>query len=111
MLDEFALKHEYIGRPLVDTIFIGGGTPSLLTPAQLKEIGGAIEQYFELAPQIITYRSLHELARWTYEESAAVPLRRVRWKPPPDFSADFRGRDDQNRGETPARVGEVTELL
>ena len=26
----------------------------------------------------ISYRSLHKLARWTYQESATVPLRRVR---------------------------------
>jgi hypothetical protein len=46
----------------------------------------------------ITYRSLHELACWTYEESATVPLRRVRWKPPADFIAAVRGRNAQNRG-------------
>src|SRR6516165_917963 len=36
----------------------------------------------------LTCRSLHELACWTYEESASVPLRRVRWKPPPDFGVE-----------------------
>lgn len=59
----------------------------------------------------LSYRSLHELARWTYEESAMVPLRRVRWKPAPDFTAAVRGRDAQNRGETPAQVGEEPEPL
>jgi hypothetical protein len=39
----------------------------------------------------LSWRSLHEMARWTYEESARVPLRRVRWKPLPDFIAV--GRD------------------
>ena len=53
----------------------------------------------------LSYRSLHELARRTYEESATVSLRRVRWKSPPDFTAAVRGRDAQNRGETPAQVG------
>jgi hypothetical protein len=53
----------------------------------------------------ISYPSLHEMARWTYEESATVPLRRVRWKPLPDFTADFRRRDAQNRGD-PARAVE-----
>ena len=42
--------------------------------------------------------------RWTYVETATVPLRRVRWKPLPDFGADFLKRHAQNRGETPAEV-------
>ncbi|MGA8757659.1 MAG: hypothetical protein WB611_15250 [Stellaceae bacterium] len=41
----------------------------------------------------ITYCSLHELARWSYQESAKVTLRRVRWKPHPDFIIDFRTRN------------------
>jgi hypothetical protein len=57
----------------------------------------------------ISYRSLHELALWTYEESATVPLRRVRWKPSHDFIAAVRGRIAQNRGATPAPVGEEPE--
>jgi hypothetical protein len=46
----------------------------------------------------IMYRSLHDLARRTYAESATVLLRRVRWKPPADFIAAVRGRNAQNRG-------------
>ena len=57
----------------------------------------------------LSWRSLHEMARWTYEESAGVPLRRVRWKPLPDFTAAGRGRIAQNRGETPPPVGGVPE--
>ena len=58
----------------------------------------------------ITYRSLHDLARWTYQESAKVPLRRVRWKPLPDFSGDVRIRDAQNLGDSPDGVEEEPEL-
>jgi hypothetical protein len=43
----------------------------------------------------ISYPSLNELARWPYQESATVPLRRVRWRPLPDFSVDVRVRDAQ----------------
>jgi hypothetical protein len=57
----------------------------------------------------ITYRSLHDLARWTYQESAAVPLRRVRWKPPTDIGADIRKRKAQNRGDSPGVVEEDPE--
>jgi hypothetical protein len=59
----------------------------------------------------ISYPSLHEMARWTYEESATVPLRRVRWKPLPDFTAASRGRIAQNQGETLAEVGEEPEPI
>jgi len=59
----------------------------------------------------ITWHSLHELARWTYHESATVTLRRVRWKPPPDFSVDFRRRDAQNRGDSARAVEEDREEL
>ncbi|MGA8756460.1 MAG: hypothetical protein WB611_09010 [Stellaceae bacterium] len=48
----------------------------------------------------ITYRSLHDLARWIYQESATVPLRRVRWKPPIDIGADIRKRKAQNLGDS-----------
>ncbi len=58
----------------------------------------------------ITYRSLHDLARWTYQESSAVPLRRVRWKPPTDIGAEIRKRKAQNRGGSPGGVEEEPEL-
>jgi hypothetical protein len=59
----------------------------------------------------ITYRSLHDLGRWAYQESAAVPLRRVRWKPPTDVGADIRKRKAQNRGDSPGVVGEDQNCL
>ena len=34
----------------VDTIFLGGGTPSLLSPAQLEMILGAVEERFVVSP-------------------------------------------------------------
>jgi hypothetical protein len=48
----------------------------------------------------MSHRSLHKLARWTYQESAMVPLRRARWRPPPNFSVDVLVRDAQNRGDS-----------
>jgi hypothetical protein len=56
-------------------------------PVEVRQVG--IKGY-------ISYRSLHEMARWIYQESAKVPLRRVRWKPPPDFSGDVYIRGAQN---------------
>jgi hypothetical protein len=47
----------------------------------------------------ITYRSLHQMARWTYEEGRGMPLRRIRWRAPPDFAAIYGGMKPENRGE------------
>ena len=42
-----------ITEPLaVDTIYFGGGTPSLLDPSQLEKICDAIQRKFEIAPNV-----------------------------------------------------------
>ena len=79
-------------------VLVCGGVPD--QPVEIRQVG---------LKGRISYRSLHELARWTYEESATVSLRRVRWKPPPDFTAAVWGRVAQNRGETPTGVVEEPE--
>jgi anaerobilin synthase len=50
LLKEFDLKRRYIGRPHVDALFIGGGTPSLLSESQFGLLGAAIHENFVLAP-------------------------------------------------------------
>jgi oxygen-independent coproporphyrinogen-3 oxidase len=39
-----------LGRPAVDTLYLGGGTPSLLAPAELERLTVAIREAFDLAP-------------------------------------------------------------
>ena len=39
-----------LGRPAVDTLYLGGGTPSLLTAAELAELTATAAQAFDLAP-------------------------------------------------------------
>jgi oxygen-independent coproporphyrinogen-3 oxidase len=41
---------EALGRPAVDTLYLGGGTPSLLTTAELAALTRAAAQAFDLAP-------------------------------------------------------------
>jgi oxygen-independent coproporphyrinogen-3 oxidase len=36
--------------PIVDTLYFGGGTPSLLEPAQLRRVFTALRQTFEISP-------------------------------------------------------------
>jgi oxygen-independent coproporphyrinogen-3 oxidase len=37
--------------PILDSVYLGGGTPSVLAPAQLERLFAAIAQIFELSPQ------------------------------------------------------------
>lgn len=41
----------HLGRPPAQTIFLGGGTPSLLPPALLERLLDALQQYFTLDPR------------------------------------------------------------
>ncbi len=41
-----------LGRPAVDTLYLGGGTPSLLSPAELEQLTRAIRQAFDLSPLV-----------------------------------------------------------
>ena len=41
-----------LGRPAVDTLYLGGGTPSLLSPAELNDLTRAIHQAFDLTPLV-----------------------------------------------------------
>lgn len=72
-------------------------------PDQAVEIRGGVAS---LPPDTVTlrFRSLHVMAKWTYEESAAMPLRRSRYRPPPEW-AGFRGGEGKSRGEATAPAG------
>lgn len=51
LIQEIALQKSYIKEP-IETIYFGGGTPSLLEEAQLKEILAAIDANFKKADVI-----------------------------------------------------------
>jgi anaerobilin synthase len=50
LLREFDIKRKYIGSPHVDAIFVGGGTPSLLSESQFGLLGAAIHENFIVEP-------------------------------------------------------------
>ena len=72
LVREVELRRDYLGAgtPL-ETIYFGGGTPSLLTADELTQIFGAIHHYFAVAPQAeitleanpddLSFAKLHEL--------------------------------------------------
>jgi oxygen-independent coproporphyrinogen-3 oxidase len=41
---------EALGRPAVDTLYLGGGTPSLLLPEELRALTEALRAAFDLSP-------------------------------------------------------------
>lgn len=59
-----------LGRPNVSTIHFGGGTPSLLPPAQLDRVVRALRNNFALAPDVeFSFEANPDsLADWTYVE-------------------------------------------
>lgn len=51
MLKEIALRQKYLEDQPLQTIYFGGGTPSLLTKDDLNQLFQRIEQYFKVAPE------------------------------------------------------------
>lgn len=48
---EIALRREYLGpSPTLDTVYFGGGTPSLLSADELRRLFDVIGQHFRIAP-------------------------------------------------------------
>jgi oxygen-independent coproporphyrinogen-3 oxidase len=50
LLKEMELRRDYIGEERVDTVYFGGGTPSLLTPQELERITHRLRSLYALAP-------------------------------------------------------------
>jgi putative oxygen-independent coproporphyrinogen III oxidase len=51
---EIRREGERLGRPRVATLFFGGGTPSLLEPAEVDRLGAAVRDSFDLRPIEVT---------------------------------------------------------
>lgn len=50
LLKEMELQRDYIGSAAVETVYFGGGTPSLLTEDELGQILGRLRELFVLEP-------------------------------------------------------------
>ncbi|MGH9564905.1 MAG: radical SAM family heme chaperone HemW [Candidatus Angelobacter sp.] len=48
---QFAAEHGAEIPALADTVYLGGGTPSLLPPEELRRLFSAVSQQFDIAPQ------------------------------------------------------------
>ncbi|HST38630.1 MAG TPA: radical SAM family heme chaperone HemW [Conexibacter sp.] len=81
---ELALAREVLsapGRPLppVQTVFVGGGTPTLLAPGDLAAILGAIDDTFGLAPgaEVTTEANPESVSPAAFETLRAAGFTRV----------------------------------
>jgi oxygen-independent coproporphyrinogen-3 oxidase len=54
LCNEIKVVGESASRPQVGTIFFGGGTPTLLTPAQYRDIFQSIHHHFDVVPSAET---------------------------------------------------------
>ncbi|QYN37988.1 radical SAM family heme chaperone HemW [Pseudonocardia sp. DSM 110487] len=68
-----------VGRRAVDTVFVGGGTPSLLGAARLGEVLGAVRDAFGLAPgaEVTTESNPESTSPEFFAELAAAGFTRV----------------------------------
>src|SRR5205823_5912625 len=82
---EIAREGHLLGRPRVRTLFFGGGTPSLLEPAEIVMLGDALRDAFVLRPREVTLEAnpatldrarlaaWPALGRWRVAAAAAQP--------------------------------------
>jgi oxygen-independent coproporphyrinogen-3 oxidase len=75
---EIAREGELLGRPRARTLFFGGGTPSLLEPAEILTLGEALRRAFDLRPREVTIEANPAtLDRARLEAWLALGLRRL----------------------------------
>jgi oxygen-independent coproporphyrinogen-3 oxidase len=77
---EMALRAAYLGpAPELETIYFGGGTPSLLTAAELDAVFDAVHRHFRLAPgaEITLEANPDDLMPAKLRELAASPVNRL----------------------------------
>jgi len=54
LASEIAREGAALGRPRLRTVYVGGGTPSLLEPDEVERLGAAIRAAFDLRPREVT---------------------------------------------------------
>ncbi|SHL66544.1 radical SAM family heme chaperone HemW [Hymenobacter psychrotolerans] len=80
LTQELALRADYLGpQATLETIYFGGGTPSLLTAAELDQIFEAIHGHFRVAPdaEVTLEANPDDLTAEKVRELAASPINRL----------------------------------
>ena len=76
---ELAMAAARLGAPQVDTVFVGGGTPSLLGGHGLAEVLDAVREHFPLAPdaEVTTEANPESTSARLFEQLRAAGFTRV----------------------------------
>ncbi|UOG74851.1 radical SAM family heme chaperone HemW [Hymenobacter tibetensis] len=80
LVQELALRADYLGpQATLETIYFGGGTPSLLTAAELNHIFEAIHRHFRVAAdaEITLEANPDDLTAAKVQELKASPINRL----------------------------------
>ncbi|RAK62650.1 radical SAM family heme chaperone HemW [Hymenobacter edaphi] len=79
LLRELELRQDYLGGAALGTIYFGGGTPSLLSEAELMTLFEALYRRFDVAPdaEITLEANPDDLTREKLRELAASPVNRL----------------------------------
>jgi len=80
LTQELALRADYLGpQPALETIYFGGGTPSLLTAAELDQLFVAIHRHFRVASdaEITLEANPDDLTAAKVQELSASPINRL----------------------------------
>ncbi|MDB5264053.1 MAG: coproporphyrinogen oxidase [Adhaeribacter sp.] len=76
---EITLQQNYLPNQVIQTIYFGGGTPSLLTGEELLQIFDSLHRCFTIAPdaEITLEANPDDLTRAKLQELAASPVNRL----------------------------------
>lgn len=79
LLQEISLQKHYLGKASIETIYLGGGTPSILTVAELNQIFEQLHRYFSIAPnaEITLEANPDDLTTAKIKALAQTPINRL----------------------------------
>lgn len=79
IIEEMALQKDYLKDKKLNSIYFGGGTPSLLEQKELEDLFAAIHQHFEVAPdaEITLEANPDDLLPPTLKNLAASSINRL----------------------------------
>ena len=110
LFTEIELKRRYLGRPTVDAVFIGGGSPSLLSPSQIVSLGEIIHRNFDVADGAeFTFEiEVKSISREKSEAMRDIGVNRVSFGVQ-TFSEKYRALFSLDASET--QIGDAAALL
>lgn len=109
-MKEIALQKDYLGGEIVETIYFGGGTPSLLEPAELRSLLDALYHHFPVSasPEITLECNPDDVAAATLETWSRLGINRLSLGIQSFFEEDLRW---MNRAHTAEQALQALDLV